>query len=424
MAIKDIFQNIFGTKVHELAKGISIKIEEEKGIPLSIKATPETERVDLAELEQAYISDPICFNSINKETQMIMAAGYEIISKNDGTKNYFIEFFNQIGKVGEDLTLDELFEGIYKGQMIYGSAYVELVFNKSMDRVVDLTLIDSKRMDYAKSSDNKIVLDKFGKPIGYTLKLPWGMTGKSDEIPKEYKNQVSLSQNQIFMLAQRICHFKLYTYGDRFYPLGLIEPAYKSILRKMNIEEAQTNSIYVRGTYPIVVYVGDELHEPTPQSIKEALDNIVKIKHDRYFAFPYYNKVEPVEVKQSDIVQDTLNYLRRNETASLGLPEAFATGGGEATNRATLNNQQQFLEFTLNDIVARTLSTFRKYILKRICFYNGQDIPGNDIPNIKWGDIGAEEFNQKTERLINYVKEGILMPGEVSNFAKKSEGLI
>ena len=389
------------------------------GEPISIKVTPEVVRVDPQELEQAYVSDAIYFNSINKSTQMIMAAGYNLI---DDTNDYFKNFMENIGGIGEDITFNELFEAIFKFQMIYGNAYVELVFDKkTQKKVVDLTLIDPKRVDFAMNGSNKIVTDEHGKPVGYTLKVPWGydIIGKSDPIPKKYEGKVSLNSNQIFMLPHRICHFKLYTYGDRFYGLGLIEPSYKSALYKKNIEEAQANSIYQRGQYPVIAYVGDEQHEPTPQDIQTVLDNLIKLKHDRYMAFQYWTKVEPLEVKQSDITQNTLEYLRRNQTASLGMPEAFATGAGEKTNRATLTNQQKFLEFTLYDIVYKTLSTIRKYIFKRICFYNHI----TKVPNIKWGDIEAEELNDKASRINNYVKSGILNPEEVKSFVLKSEEL-
>lgn len=389
--------------------------------PVSSKVTPTVQRIPPDELEQTYVSDSVCFNSINKGTQMIMAAypGAELFFQNNAQ---FIEFFESIGDIGEAITFNELLEAIFKYQMIYGNAYVEKVFDKRTDsKVVDLVLIDPKRMDYAKDSAKKIALDKFGKPIGYTLKFPWdiAVAGMGDEVPKEFLNKVNLDQNQIFMLPRRICHFKLYTYGDRFYGLGLVEPAHKSTLYKKNIEEAQANSIYQRGMYPVLGFVGNELHEPTPQDVESTLKELVKLKHDRFSVFPHWVKVETLEVRQSEVVNETLEYLRLNQTASLGMPVPFATGAGERTNRATLTNQQKFLEFTLNDIVNKSLSTFRKYILKPISFYNKI----KEIPETKWGDIQAEERNAQATRITNYVKAGILSPEDVSEFAKKAEGL-
>ena len=407
--------NLLGNQVSR-----TLAVESEKAVPMSMKETPNIGDLplDMTELERAYSKDPICFNSINKHVQMIMAAGYEIVGDKSVVKT-FTDFFENIGDVGEDITIEELFNSIYKYQMIYGNAYIELVFNKKMDKIVDLAIIDPKRMDYAKSAEGNIVLDRFGKPIGYMLSMPYGTRAEGDTIPTIYRNKISKDSNQIFMLPERICHFKLYTVGDRFYGIGLVEPAYKSIVRKMNIEEAQTNSIYSRGTYPVIAYVGDATHEATPQDIDEVLKNLVKLKHDRYMAFQNWVRVEPVEVKQSDVVDQTLEYLRINETASMGIPMALATGAGEKTNRATLNNQQQFLEFTQKDIINKTLSTFSKYILKRISKYNKI----KSVPEIRWGDVGSEEINEKAGRLLNYLNKGSLTVEEVRKFALKSEGL-
>jgi len=409
-----IISNLLGGNTKELA--VRSKLEP---IPIAVKQTPEDQPMDLLELERAYKKDPIIFNSINKAVQMIMSAGYHIGADNDYAKKYYEEFLGSIGSVGEDLTFDELLEAVYKYQMIYGNAYIELVFNEKMDRIVDLTLFDPKRMDYAKDASGNIVLDKYMKPVGYTLEVPYGSSAKGDEPPEEFRSQISLMGNKIFVSPERVCHFKLYTIGDRFYGTGLIEPAYTSVLRKMKIEEAQTNSIYSRGTYPVIAYVGDEQHEATPQDVQAVLDNLVKLRHNRFMAFQHWIKVEPLEVRQSDIVESTLNYLRLNVTASLGMPLPFATGSGEATNRATLNNQARFLEFTLNDIVKRTTATIRKYVFKRISFYNR--VKGNVW--LKWGDIGAEEINDKATRLVNYIKTGVLKPEEIKEYAIKSEGL-
>jgi hypothetical protein len=222
--VPSIIRNIF------IKKQQSVVLAESSSAPAqqSVKVTPEVVRVDPKELEQAYVSDSISFNGINKIGQMIMSAGYEIRAKDEEVKKYFTKFFHNVGAVGEDITFDEILDAVYRYQLIYGNAYVELVFNVKEDRIVDLCLIDPKRMDYAKDVTDKILLDKYGKPVGYTLSVTWGTdtTGKGDPIPKEYEGKISLGSDRIFLLPKRICHFKLYTYGDRFYGLGLLEPAY------------------------------------------------------------------------------------------------------------------------------------------------------------------------------------------------------
>jgi hypothetical protein len=263
----------------------------------------------------------------------------------------------------------------------------------------------------------RIVVDKYGKPMGYCQNLPYGVdiTDKGDPVPEG--SGVVLINRQIFILPERIAYMKLYTYGNRFDGLGLIEPAFQSIVRKQNIEEAQSNSIYARGTYPIVDYVGNENHFPTPNMIKSASDKLSEMQHNRYFALPYWHKLEPIEVKQSEVVDNTMKWLRESASASLGLPMAFATGSGEATNRATLGTLQKFMEFSLKDMVGRVCAQFKQHVFKRICAYKNF----KEIPDLIWGDIGAESMDDKATRLQNYVSAGILLPKECSEFAAKSE---
>jgi hypothetical protein len=407
----------FGSSYYELENTEPKAVDDQ----VTVKATPEVERVDPEELENAYLKDPITFNSINKATQAIMAAGYSFKCKDPAAKSYFDRFVENIGKIGEDITFDEFLYSVFQYQMIYGNAFAEIVWNKNMSKIVDLVILDPKRIDYAKDSQGRIVLDNYGKTVGYTQIVPFGVEveNKGDKIPAKYQDIVKLNNNQIFLSPKRICHFKLYTYGDRFYGIGLIEPAYKSIVRKMNIEVAQTNSIDARGTFPLIDYIGDSMHEPTAQMIDNALIKLKDFRHNRYFAFPYWHKVEPLEIKGSDIVENTLRYLRENQSASLGIPLAFGIGSGEATNRATLTNQQQFMEFTLNDIVNKTISTIEKYIFSAICKTEGL----SEYPKIVWGNIKAEEINDKSKRLVSYVEKGILPAEKVTPYAIGSEDL-
>jgi hypothetical protein len=303
--------------------------------------------------------------------------------------------------------------------MIYGRHYFETVLNAFKTDILDLVSLDPKLMDYARDSMRRIVVDKYGKPIGFTQNLPYGLdiTDKGDPVPE--KSGIVLINRQIFILPERIAYFKLYTYGNRFDGLGLIEPAYRSIVRKQNIEEAQANSIYARGTYPIVDYVGNENHFPTPNMVKSASEKLSEMSHNRYFALPYWHKLEPIEVKQSEVVDNTMKWLRESASASLGMPMAFATGSGEATNRATLGTLQKFMEFSLKDMVGRVCAQFKQQIFRRICAYNKFE----EIPDLVWGDIGAESIDDKATRLQNYIKVGALDPKVVETFALESEKL-
>lgn len=412
--MKSISQGFGLEKTFTLSE-VEPEAEEQK----TVKATPEIIRVPPEELEYAYIKHPIIFNAINKATQAIMSAGWELKCDDPQILEYFKSFLGNIGKVGENITFEEILESLFQYQLIYGNAFLETVLNKYRNNIVDLVVLDPKRIDYAKKGDGTIVLDKFGKPIGYTQKLPYvvSVTGKGDPIPQG--SEVSLMENNIFLIPERICHFKLYTYGDRFYGQGLIEAAYSSIIYEMNIRKSMANSIEQKGIAPLVDYVGDPLHEPTPPQIQNALEKMRKFKSNRYFAFPYWHKITPIEAKPNDIIENFLKYLREDICASLGVPTAFSIGSGEATNRSTLETQQLLMTYTLNDIVKRTLAIIHKQIFKRICDYNGFQV----VPRLVWGYIGIEELNQKHRRLVNYAKAGGIDLEKLKAYVNKSEKL-
>jgi hypothetical protein len=417
-----LFSDILGTNRYEDIVTLAKKETSDKTAPTTVQAPypQEVKRIASSDLELCYIFDPIIFNAINKNVQTIMAAGHRISCKDKKVEDYFVnEFIPNIGQVGEDITWNELLEVSFQNLMIYGRHYIETVLNVYRTDVLDLVSLDPKLMDYARDSMRRIVVDKYGKPIGYTQNLPYGVdiTGKGDPVPEG--SGVVLINRQIFILPERIAYFKLYTYGNRFDGLGLIEPAYQSIVRKQNIEEAQANSIYARGTYPIVDYVGNENHFPTPNMIKSASEKLSEMAHNRYFALPYWHKLEPIEVKQSEVVDNTMKWLRESASASLGMPMAFATGSGEATNRATLGTLQKFMEFSLKDIVGRVCAQMKQHVFRRICAYKGF----KEIPDLIWGDIGAESVDDKAMRLQNYVKVGALDPKIVETFALESEKL-
>ena len=260
---------ISGRQVVELAR--SQASPSPQTLPYGIKST---DRVKREELETDYRFDPQTFNIINKQLQLILHAGFRIKTKTSRWQKWYDDFFENIGFVGDDTTKEELVEYIIQDMLMYGNSFVELVYDSKDKKIVDLKMIPEKKMDYAKNSNKEVAVDKYGKPIGYVMNLPYGYSGRGlgDEVPQEYRTKVSIDSNQIFLLPKRIAHFKLHTYGDRFYGIGLIEPAHKSTYRKMKIEDARANEVYTRGSNTLIATVGNTDHEPTDQEISDTLD--------------------------------------------------------------------------------------------------------------------------------------------------------
>ena len=390
-----------------------------EGDPKALKTTPTITRVSMSELELTYLHNPTIFNGINKIVQTIMSAEHELICKDDKTRAYFENFFAELGNSGSDITWEELLSQIYKFQCIYGKAWIENIYNKKGNSIVDWDTIDPKKMDYVKKSNDLLTLDKFGKPRGYVETLPYDVPAPEQKLPEELMNELTLPPNSIFLAPKRVAQIKLFVIGDGFYPIGLVEPVYKTSLRKMNIEEALANAIWRHG-FPIILgKVGDPNHEPTPGQIKSILEKLRDASFKQELAVPYYYDLKFLESKKAEKLRQHLDYFRDNEITGLGIPKPFATGGGEATNRATLGNQSGMFQLTLRDIINKTIYSVRKYMFKPIC-----DLEGfKEIPDLKWDVIGADELDKKAKRLMTYIKAGVISPDEIKEFIYKVEKL-
>ena len=406
--------------VDESQKIVTTSESTPEGEPKSIKTTPDIARVPQSELELTYLHNPTIFNGINKIVQTIMSAKHELVCGDKKEKIYFEKFIANLGNSGSHITWEELLSQIYKFQCIYGKSWIENVFNKKGNRIVDWDLIDPKKMDYAKNSQEKIALDKFSEPLGYVETLPTSASPPEEsKIPIEIQEKITLPQNGIFLSPERIAQIKLFTIGDGFYPIGLIEPIYKTSLRKMNIEEALANAIWRHGFPIILARVGDTNHEPTPQQITSILDKIKDVNFKQELAVPFYYDLKMLESKKAEKLKENLDYFQDQEVTGLGIPKPFATGGGEATNRATLGNQDSMFQLTLRDIIDKTIDSIRKYMFRPICELEGF----KEVPNLKWDVVATDELNKKAARLVGYIKAGVLAADEVKEFVKKIEKL-
>jgi len=118
----------------------------------------------------------------------------------------------------------------------------------------------------------------------------------------------------------------LFPLSDGYSCVGLVEPAFESIQRKMMIEEAGANSAYQRWMNPLIGYVGDDRHPPTTNLTNQTLSQMKNMKHDLYSVYPYYVKLETLKSNPTEAWNEMVKYLRENQSASSGMPMPLATG--------------------------------------------------------------------------------------------------
>ena len=341
------------------------------------------DRVSKEELEYAYRTDSFIFNAVNVAVQIIMSAGHKITAKKAKVRKFFENFVDNISMVGADSTWNEVLTRIFQDSYIYGGPYDELVWNAGDDKIVDIKILDSKNMDFARDSNGNVVLDENEKPVGYTQSVPYEIDKDIEDLGDPVPDNVAISGNKIFIQAKRIAYIPLYTSGAGFEGMGKIEPAYKATIWKLNLLKAGAESASRRGFSPVIARVGTENIHPTPQMVANVLEKLKTLDYSKYMAIPNYVELTTLDVKSIETYEDFLKYLTAMQSAALGMPVPFVTGLGEETNRSTLGTQLEVLKLSLNSMAENVCRKIEKYIFKPIAEAEGFD----EVPKLEWNKI-------------------------------------
>lgn len=400
------------------------------GMPKSLAVSEQdqiqdTLRVPRVELENIYLTDPQSFNTVNKSRQLIMQAGYKIESVKKGSQSKYDEFFENMGKIGMQTNLHQMLSYIHHDKLLFGVAYIERIYDRELTEILDLKMIDPKLMDFARDRNNVIVVDKFQNPVGYTMDVGDNIdiSGMGDERPileNGISAEITLEPTQIFLCSFRIAYFRMFPYGNRFEAKGIIEPAFQDIIRKHKIEDAAANSIHNTAAYPIVGYVGDNQRAASQKVMDSTLSAMKNLSHSRYMVFQHPTKLETLEVKHSEQLDDVLRYFRGNQSAASGMALGFSIGTGETVNRSTLSTQQRMLDISLDSEAQSTAEEFKVMILDELNRINKY---GSDARMI-WGNVAAEEKTEKFDRLMSGVTNGVIAPEEARQYVLVAEGII
>jgi len=411
------FSDLLGfNQIQELTKQEDISVsQEEKGVTItSQNQTPKMPRASQKELTACYLHDRIAFNGVNKMRQTIMNRDNRIEGTDASAVEYVKRFISNLGKSGSDIGWEEFLGMTFHNTILYGWDWNEIIWNTRGNIIMDWQKIDTDTMDYAKDSEGKVVLDVYGNPVGFVQCLEY-----SAYIPtylKKYPTPkgVSLSPNQLFFPTYKIGLIKLYSAGDKFYPIGLVEPTYKSSLRKLNMEEAMANSVYRVG-FPVKVgKVGDEKHPPTPAAANKLLKILEAMDYKSSVVTEYFNEIQLLEPKGIEDIREDLNYFTEQQVTGMGIPMPFATGLGTNTDRSTLEVQSYLYVLTLKDIIKTVTEEIRRKLFKPLlksnpAFVDAQGKLKVEVPTIVWDDIGLTVEDDFARRLKDYQKAGVVL---------------
>jgi hypothetical protein len=212
---------------------------------------------------------------------------------------------------------------------------------------------------------------------------------------------------KIYFDANEVAHFKLYSIAADELGVGLVEPLYKTIQIKMNIEEALGQSIYRIG-FPIYVgKVGDKDNPPMASVVDELGNALNDISYKNAFAFPYYYDLKILESTGVEKLGEHLTYFVNQIIAGITVPKALLMGSGEGSNRATLDIENMNFERTLRALQSSISNMIETEIIPFI-----PGVKEDELIKIKWNELSPESLDQRAQRLGIYTKFGLLTPGK------------
>ncbi|MHA1676583.1 MAG: hypothetical protein ACTSU6_05335 [Candidatus Njordarchaeales archaeon] len=390
------------------------------------KTTDNKSQLDRATkdtIRNLYNGDWFTFSTVNISASLFSKPKTKIVSSD---QNGWQKFFDTMRDYGTNTSLKRLRKELKKDTLSYGASYIEYVYDITGEVILDLKRVEASKIEHAKNKTGNFLLDEKGSSIGYVLHLGFNsdLRSKGDPVPTIYQEVIDIQNGDIFLDSERIAEFPLHKLGNDTEAIGIVEPAITQTNRRMNLETAQVNALWIRDSAPIFMEVGDERHEPNPQMMEDAIDMVSNLRSSHAVAIPFYNKFGTVDAKVDGAAMNIMNYLMAGQAGAGSVPLPFVTGAGEATNRSTLKTQRELFELSMQDYVDCFDEDWNNQVMKKIEKVNG--LPEGKLIS---EDIRLESNDETAKRLKIYVEIGnilgtpVLSPEEVRQEIIRIEGI-
>lgn len=353
---------------------------------VGIKTGDELTRVPRISLEQSYATDPVAFNIINKYIYGILQNEFTISTGNSEDQQKIDDFCKRIRL--RDVVLPKMVQNM----CIYGTCWNEIILGEDTGAILRVDARDPKYMDIAKGGfpgSTYPLVDKMGDPQYYVQYIRY------ERKPADPSRLIQVfGQKAIKYMTQEVLQVNLFTLGDTNEGIGMIEPMFKSIKDKWEIEDSTKAAIKRIGNPIIFASVGNERVFPTKQIIDQVTERFKNITSRTGFAIPNYVEPKLLESKKPNKLTDNLEYYNNQIIAAGGLPESLSTGQGQGANEHTLDSLMNALKGAFMLIQMNIAEGFETQVFPIL----KESESLTDIPTFKWKEITQPIFTSEDER--------------------------
>lgn len=303
-------------------------------------------------------------NSIAFNTVMV---GYTIQSNNPEAKKLIHDFTKRV-----DLETHLLNNVIYA--LVLGDAFLEIIYKKNSKDISRLKDIDPRTMT--------INYNKYGEVQNYQQVINGQ---KLPPIEKDY-----------------ICHIKLFSRADSPYGISMIEPSKDTIDRKVRTDEALSNAIIRHGTAKYVATIGtpEERQIPPKEVLEDIQSKLQYINEKNEFIVPWNVKIDTIDEKGIQGVEEYFNYFQSQVVLGLLCPEE-ALGLGRGSTEATSRVKAILFERMIRAFQIKIARIVEHDIFNKVLVANG--FPENSV-ELVFNSVTEEDEALKAKWMGNLLR--------------------
>lgn len=313
---------------------------------------------------QYYHGEGTVWAAINSIAFNTIMTGYHIVSNDENAKKLIEDFCFNI-----NLDSNLLNATIYA--LVMGDSFLEIIYKKDKVNIARIKQIDPKTMI--------INFDDFGDVQSYQQTI--GGT-KRDPIDPEY-----------------ICHINLFPRPDSPYGISLIEPSRDTIKRKIRTDQALASAIIRHGTSKYVATIGTEKEKqsPPPKVLDKIKKDLEDISEKQEFVIPWNCKIETIDEKGIQGVEEYFNYFQAQAVVGLLCPEE-ALGLGKGSTEATARIKAIMYERMIQSFQLRISRIIEQELFNKVLEANNIDI---NTVKIKFNSVTDEDEAMKAKWMGN-----------------------
>jgi len=340
--------------------------------PTSSERTP----TNLKKYWQYYSEEGNVFSSLNSTSWNTSMTGYTIHSENPKAKKLITDLCNRIN-------IETSFRTATLYTLIFGDAFLEKVYNRKGE-ISRLKNVDPRTMF--------IEYDNFGIIKGFYQEIGGRRVNKK-------------------LKPEDIIHIRFFEIPSSPYGVSMIAPNVDTINRKVQTDEALFNAIKRHGTKKWVATVGSEKDGTIPpddvmDDIKEELEDIGE-KNE--FVVPWMVKLETIDERGIEGVEEYFNYFQTQLTVGLMCPEE-ALGLGKGSTEATARQKAILYERMIKAFQNELAQVIRGELFNPYLEKNRMD---PDIVFLQFKSVTEEDEAQRSKwlgNLLHYTNQAGQMP--------------